>query len=502
VLTSGFEGLKVRPLPSHPPIIGGIGRLTFESGTFTAALDKGVVEATEGGTVDVAGTAITIRPGDGLRSSATVDLHAQGAMTAALSLLDQPPLRVLSSAGLPVALADGRAEAEGRVELFIGPMTQADLRYVVDATVTGARSDVLVPGWTLAADTLEVAATQDGIAVAGLATLGTARLDGAWRQALGPEADGRSTVVAQVGITPEVLADFGIVLPEGSVRGEGTGEMTVTLAPGEPLGFVFRSDLEGLRLAVPEIGWSKAPDRAGELLVEGSFGTPVQVNRLSLSAPGLSAEGDLRLTEAGAFDRLRLTELSVGDWLDAPVTLTAREGSDTPAVAVDGGSLDLAKAVFGGEEGGEGGPIMVELDRLQITEGIALTGFVGDFSTVAGLEGAFSGFVNDGPAVTGRVAPQAGRVAARIQGTTPGPCCGPRTFSPRPRAGRSTSSCRPRGKPATPARPGSPGCGCARRRSWLRSSTRRRWWDFSSSSAGRGSSSTRSRPTSASTRRR
>jgi hypothetical protein len=306
------------------------------------------------------------------------------------------------------------------VELFIGPMTQADLRYVVDATVTGVRSDVLVPGWTLAADTLEVAATQDGIAVAGLATLGTARLDGAWRQALGPEADGRSTVVAQVGITPEVLADFGIVLPEGSVRGEGTGEMTVTLAPGEPLGFVFRSDLEGLRLAVPEIGWSKAPDRAGELLVEGSFGTPVQVNRLSLSAPGLSAEGDLRLTEAGAFDRLRLTELSVGDWLDAPVTLTAREGSDTPAVAVDGGSLDLAKAVFGGEEGGEGGPIMVELDRLQITEGIALTGFVGDFSTVAGLEGAFSGFVNDGPAVTGRVAPQAGRVAARIQGDDAG----------------------------------------------------------------------------------
>jgi hypothetical protein len=87
---------------------------------------------------------------------------------------------------------------------------------------------------------------------------------------------------------------------------------------------------------------------------------------------------------------------------------------------VDGGSLDLAKATFGGEEGGEGGPIMVALDRLQITEEIALTGFVGDFSTTAGLEGAFSGFVNDGPAVTGRVAPQAGRVAARIQGDDAG----------------------------------------------------------------------------------
>jgi hypothetical protein len=126
------------------------------------------------------------------------------------------------------------------------------------------------------------------------------------------------------------------------------------------------------------------------------------------------------LTARGAFDRLRLTRLRVGDWFDAPVTLTARAGSDTPAIEVQGGSLDLAKATFGTGGEGEGGPMTVALDRLQVTEGVALTGFAGEFSTVSGFEGVFSGLVNDGPAVTGRVAPQGARVAARIQGQDAG----------------------------------------------------------------------------------
>jgi hypothetical protein len=179
-----------------------------------------------------------------------------------------------------------------------------------------------------------------------------------------------------------------------------------------------------LRLSVPELGWSKGPGRAGELVVEGSLGTPVRVDRLSLAAAGLRAEGDLRLKTNGAFDRLRLSRLALGDWLDAPVTLTARAGSEVPDVAVKGGTLDLSAATFGsggsGGSGSEGGPITVTLDRLQITDGIALTDFAGEFSTQWGLEGNFSGLVNGGPLVTGQVAPQGGRVAARVQGEDAG----------------------------------------------------------------------------------
>ena len=414
-VTSGFEDLSVRALASHPPVTDGAGWLSWEAGTFTAALDRGTVRPPVGGTLDLAGTAITIHPGDAVRAPATVDLRAQGPITAALSFLDEPPWRFLSAAKLPVTLGTGRAEAKGSLDFYIGPMTQDELRFDIDTTLQELRSDVLIPGYPLAADSLDLSVTQHGIEIAGAARLGTIEVDGAWRQDFAPEVEGRSVVEARAAITPEVLAQFGIALPEGSVTGQGTGTMTVTLDPNEPPAFAFRSDLRGLRLSLPEMGWAKEPARAGALLVEGTLGAPVRVDRLSLSAADLTAEGDLRLTGAGAFDRLRLSKVQLGDWLDAGVTLTARAGSDTPAIAVTGGTVDLGAATFGSGGAGEGGPISVQLDRLQVTEAIALTDFAGEFSTVSGLEGGFSGFVNGGPPITGRAAPQEGRVAARIQ---------------------------------------------------------------------------------------
>lgn len=418
-VTSGFADVALRALPHHPPVTGADGRLTWEAGTFTAALDRGVVLADEGGRLDLAGTAITIHPGDAVRSPVTLDLSAKGPITAALSFLDQPPWRFLSTADLPVTLAEGRAEAAGRLDFFIGPMSQDELRFDIAAALSDVSTDVLIPGRTLSADMLAVGVTQEGIEVGGAMRVGSAAVEGAWTQRFSPEEEGRSGVTAKVEINPGILSEFGILLPEGSVSGDGTGELTLALAPGEAPAFTFRSGLEGVALALPEIGWSKSAGRAGDLLVEGRLSEPVRVDRLSLSAAGLRAEGDLRLTANGTFDRLRLSRVALGDWLDAPVTLTARAGSDTPAIAVGGGTLDLGAATFGegggGGEGGEGGPITVALDKLQITDGIALTDFAGEFSTVSGLEGAFSGFVNGGPPVTGQVAPQGDRVAARVQ---------------------------------------------------------------------------------------
>jgi hypothetical protein len=41
-----------------------------------------------------------------------------------------------------VDLAEGTADAAGRVELFLGPMTQAELRYDIAARLTGVSTEV------------------------------------------------------------------------------------------------------------------------------------------------------------------------------------------------------------------------------------------------------------------------------------------------------------------------------------------------------------------------
>ncbi len=70
----------------------------------------------------------------------------------------------------------------------------------------------------------------------------------------------------------------------------------------------------------------------------------------------------------------------------------------------------------------------LRLDRLQITEGIALRDFRGDFSGLGGFSGAFTGKVNGGPEIRGTVVPQNGRSAVRLQSADAGGVVGAAGF--------------------------------------------------------------------------
>jgi hypothetical protein len=62
----------------------------------------------------------------------------------------------------------------------------------------------------------------------------------------------------------------------------------------------------------------------------------------------------------------------------------------------------------------------VALDRLQVTEGIALTGLRGSFEDAGGFSGRFAAAVNGGALVQGTVVPRGGRWAVRILGEDAG----------------------------------------------------------------------------------
>jgi hypothetical protein len=78
------------------------------------------------------------------------------------------------------------------------------------------------------------------------------------------------------------------------------------------------------------------------------------------------------------------------------------------------GETDSGSGNGGGERGPPGPPMEVNLDRLQITDTIALTGLSGRFGTTGGLDGSFVAALNGGARVEGRVLPQNGRSAVRL----------------------------------------------------------------------------------------
>ncbi|KIQ69983.1 uncharacterized protein Wenmar_01553 [Wenxinia marina DSM 24838] len=421
-VSSDFEGATARLVPTLPPVEAGAGRLTFQDRRIAVALDRGRIEAPQGGTVDAAGTTFVLEDAGAHPLMARVELRTESTITAALSLLDLPPFGYPSGGGLATDVAEGRARVEGRLDFPLGddrPPERVD--WDIAASLSGVSSAGLLPGGRqLAAQALTMEVDRGRLSVGGRMRIGAVPVQATWSRALGEGSAGTARIEGEVTLSPEFLDEFGIALPDGMVRGEGQGRVSLTFPASGPPSFALSSDLRGVGLSIPEIGWSKAPAAVGSLEVAGTLGDTPRVDRLVLSAPGLDAAGSVTLREDGAgLDRLALSRLRVGGWLDAPVTLVGRGGA-APGVVLDGGSLDLRDAAFGGGGGGEVGPLTVTLDRLQVTEGIALTAFRGEFGGAGGLSGTFTGRINGGTAVQGTLVPENGRFAVRVRSADAG----------------------------------------------------------------------------------
>jgi len=152
------------------------------------------------------------------------------------------------------------------------------------------------------------------------------------------------------------------------------------------------------------------------LLVEARLGTPPVVDRLEVEARGLRATGSVILRASGGLEVARFDPFRVGDWLDAAVELTGRGPGRNVDVALTGGRLDLRRMTLGASAGGgdAGSDLQVALDRVTVSDGIALTGLRGSFSPRGGFNGSFVAKVNDTAVVQGTVAPSKAGSAVRI----------------------------------------------------------------------------------------
>lgn len=416
-----YSDAQVRFVKAMPPITQGRGHFSLLDNRLVISLDDGDVVAPQGGTIKVGGSSFII-PDVGVKDGApaVVRLATNSTATAALSLLNLPPLQVMDKAGMAVDLADGRAVMEGTLALPLKKGTQpSDVTYHVAGELRDVRSDTLVKGRQLAAKTMRLEATNTQLAISGPGTLDGVGFDGRWTQPIGPGSQ-RSALRGSIELTGRALDTFGIALPDGMVGGSGTGALTLDFARGQAPRYALQSNLRGLRLNVPQVGWTKAARQTGTLRVEGQLGTAPTVETLALEAPGLNARGDVTLRAGGALNRVRFNRLQVGNWLDIPVDLIGQGAGRPVQVVLRGGSLDLRRAEFGSAGGGGANngaaapPMQVNLDRLQITDKIALTGLAGSFGTARGLDGSFVAALNGATRVQGRVLPQNGRSAIRL----------------------------------------------------------------------------------------
>lgn len=411
----GFTDAEAVFMKTMPPVQGGAGYVSIARNRLAVTIDAGRVAAPQGGGVDIAGSSVVIAD---LRKKVDnrllVNLETEGSITAALSLLDQEPMRVMSKADRPVTLADGRARLSGQITLPLGRRPgPGETQFDVTGQLDRVSSTDIVPGRRLAGSGLRVSASNTSLSFEGDVTLDGIPLSGRYATAIGPAANGQGEVKAQLIISPQALDVFNITLPPGSVGGRGRADLTLALVRGQAPQFTLSSSLRGITLALPPIGWSKAADAEGNLLVAGTLGPRPEITSLEVGGGGLTARGAITFNAGGGLERAQFSTVRLGNWLNAPITLRGRGPGRPVGVDINGGAIDLRRARFG-SGGQDSGPMRIALDVLQITEGITLSDFRGDFDGTGGFSGQFQGRVNGAALVQGTVVPRNGRSAVRL----------------------------------------------------------------------------------------
>lgn len=451
-----FENLGLRFLPDMPPVEGGRGFGAISGNAFALTAEGGRLTPPTGGSLDIAGSVLSIRDIFHPPGWLSLDARLAGPIPAGLSLIDRPPLSLMTKAGKPTDLAQGNGTAAFRMTLPMVHRPRADMfDWQVSADLGPLTTTKIVPNRTLSADHLRLEATKRGIRIEGPARIDGVPLAGAWTQSFAPSDQGKSRVEGTVDITPDALQTFHIQLPKGAVAGQGKGAFTLDLTKGQPPAFRLESTLSGLALALPDVGWSKAAGTPGHFAVAGRFTRPIAISELAIDAGGLSGKGSLTLRDDGGMAEARFAGLRIADWFKGDVTLTGRGKGAPPAIAITAGTLDAPRAPFAsGQEMrpsvAAGAPLSVALDRLTLAPGLDLQGFRGTFATGGGLAGDFTGAINGRAALTGRIGrTDAGQTVIRLWSDDAGAALAAAGIYASGRGGRMGLTLSPRGPKGT-----------------------------------------------------
>jgi hypothetical protein len=413
-----FDGGEVSYAPDVPMVQEGVGRLTIYDKRLGLNLQSGVMRPKSGGEIALRDSQVIIPDLKAKPGLLELRLNALAPIGAMMSYLDNDNWQLLRKVGQSADLASGQAALSGRITTrLVKKPTIEDFTFDLNAQLTDVRSETLVQGRVLTSDDLRFRMNSKRIEISGAAQLDGVGATGRWTQ---PLQGGNGSVRATADISPRALSALGISLPKGMVTGRGAGQLEIDLRRGRAPVFRLSSDLAGLGLSIPQLGWRLSKGGKGRFDIAGELGPVPRIDTLSLKAARLDAAGALRLSNTGAFQQLDLSRFRVGNWLDVTGSLRGR-GRQVPEITVTGGRVDMRASTFNaGASGGGGGagptPIRLALDELRITDTITLRNFSGQFQAGRVLDGTFRGVVGGQRSadINGRAFAQRGGTAFEI----------------------------------------------------------------------------------------
>lgn len=385
-----FSDTSATVLDGMPPLAGaaGAGRVTIPAvgpGRFDISVAAAQVTPPGGAAIALDGSSFAIPDVAADIPVGEITLIAEGALADILTLIDQPPLELISKLGADLGAVGGRGAGTTTLRLpLLNDVAMSEITLSSVAELTDL--SLVVPGLGLPAAARTAALTVDDarLTLKTEAVVDGQRVNVAWEETFSPPPGAAPTALDLSGaVGPGTLARLGVEalrIDEGA--GWARAQIAIPRAGAAELSVELTFDKAAM--AIPAIGWTKAAGAAARAAAAGTMGGgALTLSRLSVDAPGLAVEGRLSADLAGGgLGAARLSRIALDGIAEGALDYST--GADGANIRFDGPFLDFA-ALFDAagdmpDTGDDPRPFTIgaRVDRLTIADGMILHGAQAD----------------------------------------------------------------------------------------------------------------------------
>jgi hypothetical protein len=338
------EDVSVFWLRPIPPVTHGKARLTIEGPDkihiAIDAAEQDQLRLAAGSSVDITKLTQAHQFGD-------IDVHIEGPLDTALTLLNHPRLKLLARSGIDFTGASGTAQARLQMHLPLEDrVTMDDIATHASAELSDVHLAKIADERDLDHGRLSIKVTNDGLKLSGHGDFGGIPTDLALDMSFldGPSDQVLQHVTADGTATPAQLTQF--ALPGGLIRRFSGGTTAIhadyAARRNRTSTLQIDADLSQSTLTSP-FGWNKQPGPSAAAGVRFAFskGALVGVDRLHAEGPGLLIASHVQLAgehmNALVLDRLELGRTRAHGRIGFPAT-----AADPVVVSLSGAMLDVS----------------------------------------------------------------------------------------------------------------------------------------------------------------
>ncbi len=327
-----FEDLTLHYLRPMPP-------MTKLTGRTKVTGDQMVFEVRQGQSEGLAlgpGT-VTLAELAGDDPNILIEMPVSGTLSDMLAILDQPPLGLLSKAGIDIKGAKGRGSLDVTMGFpLLNDLDSKDMRLTAKGNFRDVLMRDVVLGQDIASPSLSLSSTLDRLTLDGEAEIAGSRVETSYVQ----DYDG-SLVLKGRG--DDIKASTIVALApalEGILGGSLAGSFEVKGNPSGRLTVDVNADITRTSVSPPVSDWSKpagVPGRAeGEIVLDDGIVTAV--DRLNVTGPSGDFAGSVAFDSDGKLRSARMARVRFRQFDLTDVRIDQQ--SSQLEVSVGGGTLD------------------------------------------------------------------------------------------------------------------------------------------------------------------